>query len=374
MLRRLMPVLAFALLGGVACEAPAQPVESEVLLDAAHHPLGSTLRAVLVLPEGASAAKPVPACLVVHGSGGLFRENAPGEACGPELEGNFRGVADLLAAQGVAALLPSSFASRDPRFCEDNHDDFLQFATAPFFNPGDVFARDGSYSRRRVVIRSLDLLAASRWLCAREDIDCSRTCVVGASNGGTALLGYVANELGRHLAEFTDTTTQREHESGSAFADRQLAFDNFPAIAADIDDQLEVRNLPRFAQAVSPGCSLRALVPTISPEDPDFDPVAHLDDLYYPAFDVELHLEIGLLDDVPDACHGDGIRELQARAFESLSGATHSRYLVHTHEGADHDLLGEREATLHARLSALVQHHFFPPIFADGFEAPPPAP
>lgn len=73
---------------------PAAPTPSsatsDALIDGAGHALGDELRAVLMLPDAASAAAPVPGCLVVHGSGGLFCENAPGDACGPALETSFR--------------------------------------------------------------------------------------------------------------------------------------------------------------------------------------------------------------------------------------------------------------------------------------------
>lgn len=367
MRRAALLILALAVFG----TANAQFSTSEVLLPGADHALGDELRAVLMLPDAASAEAPVPGCLVVHGSGGLLRENAPGEACGPALETNFRLVAERLAAQGVAALLPDSFSSRDDRFCEDNDDAFFAFVPPPFHNPGDgTPARDGAYDRRRQAIRTLDLLASMQWLCARADIDCSRTCLVGASNGGSAVLGYAANDLQRHLSEFLDTSTQREHESGSAFIDRQTAFANFPALVPGTEAALAQRTLPRFAQAVSPGCRMRDLVPAILPDDPDFDPLQHLDDLYYPADPIELHLEVGTADDVPAACYNGGLRELQASAYEALTGTAPPRYRIHTFLGAGHDLLGEQTEPLHARLDQLVQTHFFGDVFRDGFEPP----
>lgn len=342
--------------------------QDEITIGAEHHPLGESLRAVLAVPDGAGAKTPVPACVIVHGSGGLFRENAPGEACGPGLESNFRRLAELFEGLGVAALLPSSFASRDARFCEDNDDDYLQYAPAPFFNDGDgAPTRDSFYKIRRVVIRTLDLMAASDYLCQRGDIDCDRVCLVGTSNGGTAILGYLANDLERHLLEYTDTTTKREHETNGNFVDRQTAFANFPALPADISALLAARPLPDFAQAISPGCSLRKLVPTVEPDDPEFNPEQHLTDLYYPADPVELHLEIGSKDDVPDACHDGGIRQLQADGFDTLTGVP-SRYRVEVYEGAGHNLLGERRDEVHGKLTTLVRRHFFPSIFHDRFE------
>lgn len=349
----------------------ARAEDFNVHIDAGFHPLGESLRAVFVDPPGDPIdGKPArPACLIAHGSGGLWRENDPGDPCGPELESNFRFLADQLADRGVASLLPSSFASRDDRFCEDNDADYFQFAGPPFFNPGDgPVDRDSAYKMRRIAIRTLDLLAGMRYLCQRPDIDCDRLCVIGTSNGGSALLGYVANDIGRHVSEYTDTATQRPHESSSNFQERQEAFANFPALPTDLDEQLDQRPLPRFAQAISPGCRLRALVPTVAPDDEDFDPVTHLDDLFYAAEAIELHVEIGELDDVPDECRVGGIREAQARAYEQLAGIDPSRYLPAIHPGADHNLVSERPDELAAKLAELVRIHFFPPVFRDRFE------
>ena len=350
----------------MATAAVGQGVNEEVLIDSGLHPLGDSLRAILRIPDGASAAAPVPGCVIVHGSGGLFKD---GDPCGPAVESKFAELAEVLAAMGVASVAPSSFASRDPRFCEDNDSDFLQFAGAPFFNPGDgTPTRDDFYKMRRVVIRPLDLLAATDYLCSLDEVDCSRICMVGTSNGGTTMMSYVANDLERHLVEYLDTSVQREHETSSNFDDRQTAFANFPPLPVDLADRLANRVLPDFVQAISPGCSLRKLVPTVEPTDSDFDPDLHVDDLYYPAGDVELHLDIGTLDNVPDACWNGGNREIQAIGYEMITATDPSRYLVETYEGADHDLLGEVGPELHAKLGRLVQRHFFPAIFSDGFE------
>lgn len=359
----LLSVLIVLSLGGRA-------EDFDIAVDAALHPLGESLQAVFVQPPGdpIDGRSTRPACLIAHGSGGLWRENEPGQPCGPELESNFRTLADQLAGMGVASLLPSSFASRDERFCEDNDIDYFQFAGPPFFNPGDgPVDRDSAYKMRRIAIRTLDLLAGMRYLCERPDIDCNRLCVIGTSNGGSALLGYAANDIGRHVSEYVDTDTQREHESSSAFEDRQLAFANFPALPVDVDQEMEQRPLPRFAQAISPGCRLRALVPTVHPEDEDFDPAAHLDDLFYPQQPVELQVEIGGNDDVPDECRAGGIREAQARAYESLAAIDPPGYLIEIYPGADHNLLSDRPEELAAELSRLVHHHFYPAIFRDRF-------
>jgi hypothetical protein len=130
-----------------------------------------------------------------------------------------------------------------------------------------------------------------------------------------------------------------------------------------------LRNIPRFAHAIAPGCSLNDLVPDLVPPSDltGFAP-QNVGDLFYPVAPLELHLEVGTADSVPAQCWGDGLRARQASAFEALQAVDPVRYLVHLHEGAGHDLLNDQEATLHERLSRLVKEHFFPPIFQDGYE------
>jgi len=360
---------ALALLIALLQPLPLSAQTTEVEIPATAHPFGETLRAWTRFPEGADADTPVPACVLVHGSGGLLREpDVAGEACGPALEPRFAALAELLAAQGVASILPDSFSSRDPRFCEDNDDAFFAFAPPPFVNDGDVHARDAAYDTRRIIIRTLDLVAAMEFACAHPQVDCSRLCLIGTSNGGSGILGFIAQDLQRHLPEFADIATRRTHESSSAFENRATALANMPALPGDIAARLSDRPLPRFADAISPGCALRGLVPTVDPTGAGFDPQQHMTDLFYPADPITLHLDIGTADDVPDACWNGGIRETQARAFEQLTGETPSRYRIQTHDGAGHDLLNEVEATLHAKITGLVREAFFPGVFRNGFE------
>jgi len=63
------------------------------------HAASRRVRALLYLPPGASAAHPVPAVVLLHGSAGLV-----------EQRGGAYGLA--LAEQGVAVLLPETYASR----------------------------------------------------------------------------------------------------------------------------------------------------------------------------------------------------------------------------------------------------------------------
>ena len=92
----------------------ARGADSEVQIDAGLHPLGEPLRAVFVEPPGEPVdGKPTrPACLIAHGSGGLWRENDPGDPCGPDLESNFRFLADELADKGVASLFRKNGITR----------------------------------------------------------------------------------------------------------------------------------------------------------------------------------------------------------------------------------------------------------------------
>lgn len=351
------------LLAGAACQAQS------VVIDSQHHVLGEPLGAIYRLPAGASAANPVPACLIVHGSGGLLRENTPGAACGPQVEANFADVADHLIGLGVAVLMPDSFSSRDARFCEDNDDSYFQFAPAPFFNPGDgPRVRDNLYERRRIVIRVLDLLASQEWLCARPEIDCTRTCLVGASNGGSAVYAYAAQDLSRHLAEYLDLGNRRRFESNNSYAERQTAFANFPAAVRSASTQALARAVPRFVQAVSPGCRLRDLVPAVRASTAGFDPMRDLGDLYYPLAPTELNLEIGSTDSVPDDCHGSGLRQGQVDDYQALVAVLPSRYRPVIYPGEGHDLLGDIGPILAERRQQWVFEHFFPSAFRNGFE------
>ena len=349
--------------GGLVPEGQApEPRPGERRVPGSLHPLGTPLVAAVALPEGASPDAPVPACLVVHGSGGLFRDGpAAGAPCAAEVQGVYRELMDLLAAEGVAAVAPSSFYSRDERFCDDR--DFLDYAPPPFFPAGTASERkerDDGYKIRRHSVRALDLLAAARAAAAMPEVDGTRLCMIGTSNGGSAILGYAAQDLERHLVEFL-TLAPRDYENAANqdFEERSAALASFPPPPADLAAQLAARPLPRFAQPVAPGCTLRELIPDVEPDEALRD-----SDLYYPAGDVALHLELGLRDSVVERCAvavGDGLRERQARAYEDRAGVDPSRYLVHTHDG-EHDLLQDAVTgpAIRARLVELVGRHLLP--------------
>jgi len=346
-----------------------------ITVPAEFHALNEPIISVLNIPPTASASRPVPACLIFHGSGGLFSEGDVGENCDTSVNNithHYNELIDLFNSIGVASLAPSSFVSRDSRFCEDNNENYFQFVAPPFHNPGDgIPVRNKYYKMRRVVIRTLDVLAAYKYLCSLDKIDCNNTCMTGTSNGATTIMSYIANDIGHHLKEYTDIKVKREHESNSDFDDRILAFENFPNVPNNINKELNSIQKPLFANAISPGCSLRKIVPTITADENDFDPVAHLLDLYYPAGETQLHLEIGTADDVPDACYNGGVREVQAFDYETIQNIdiNDSQYLISTYENAPHDLLGEETEgeQIRQKIKQLAIKHFFL-IYKNSFE------
>ncbi|NQZ07964.1 MAG: alpha/beta hydrolase [Algicola sp.] len=343
----------------------AQRNQNEFLIEGKYHPLGNELVAVIHFPEGASADNPVPGCAIVHGSGGLFRENDPGQSCSQQLESNYQLLNNQLIAKGIATILPSSFYSRDERFCEDNDSDYLEFATAPFFNGNDPIQRDSEYKNRRVAIRAMDMLATMRFFCDLDQVDCEQACMVGTSNGGTSIMSYTAQSITDDLSAFMDDD-KRPFESNSAHDKRTDAFANFPPLTVSpitLKYQLTHRPLPSFAQLISPGCTMRDIVPDIEPGEENL-PFA-LNELFYPAGDTQLTFEVGTDDGVPDECYQGGFREIQARYFEQQSGinANDSQYMIQVHPEGEHNLLDDDEphrAEVLERLDNLVDEHFLP--------------
>ena len=65
--------------------------------------------------------------------GGLFKEVTPGQSCSQDIENNYQNLSDRLMNAGVATIMPSSFYSRDNRFCEDNDNDYVDYGSAAIF-------------------------------------------------------------------------------------------------------------------------------------------------------------------------------------------------------------------------------------------------
>lgn len=122
----------------------------------------------LVLPEGASAEQPAPLLLWIHG-GPLSSWNSWSWRWNPW----------LMAARGYAVLLP------DPALSTGYGQDFIrrgwgQWGGRPF----------------------TDLMAATDAVCARDDIDQTRTAAMGGSFGG-----YMANWVATHTDRFRAIVT-----------------------------------------------------------------------------------------------------------------------------------------------------------------------
>ncbi|WP_281690045.1 prolyl oligopeptidase family serine peptidase [Pseudonocardia thermophila] len=129
---------------------------------------GTPLRSWLVLPEGASAQRPAPLVLAIHG-GPLGSWNA----------WQWRWNPWLIAARGYAVLLP------DPALSTGYGSDFVQrgwgaWGAAPY----------------------TDLMALTDAAVARPDIDETRTAAAGGSFGG-----YMANWIAGHTDRFRAIVT-----------------------------------------------------------------------------------------------------------------------------------------------------------------------
>ena len=364
--------IAASQLDAAARQAPSAtagpPTRQSIMLQSW---VGDAIPALLSVPAGDVPEEGFPACLVLHGSGGLLRENGPGLACGPDLETNFEALFQLFESLGVVVLAPNSFG-RHPLFCEDNDDDYFAFVPPPFHNPGDgPPLRDDAYSARRIETRVLDGGSALQHLQQMAIVDSRRLCVVGTSNGASVALVLAANATGRHAAQFVDITVQRPLESNNHYAERQLVFANFPPLPADPEPLFDVLPVFKFGHAISPGCFLRRMIPTADP-----DQVSVLDwpqDFFHPedARDgfvaTELHVDMGSDDSVPDHCRVDGIRHRQAIAYQQAFAANPPRWLPVEHPGFGHDLLGDNPAILD-KTRELAIRHFFDRLFADGME------
>ncbi len=290
-------------------EAAAGRNDDELIIPPDYHPLGLGLTAVVDVPEGQG---PFPGCVILHGSGGLFREGDYGDPCTEQVESKFEELRELLASEQVAVILPSSFFSRDERFCEDNSE-FIDFAPA-----------DYDRTKKRTALRTYDLLATTNYFCDRSDVDCDNLCFVGTSDGGSVIVHFLHQHLETSFAKF--------------FADDGDELAPIPYVPIPPD-----RHLPQFAQAISPGCGLHGAV-DLEADDPDLQQ-EDIEALYYPA--VPLFLDIGENDDVPDECTTavpgfDGTRQIQIQEVERRLGIApaDSRYRFEIYADGEHDLLG----------------------------------
>lgn len=158
------PVPATALVGPVATPTvPGRLTEVETTVTD-----GRRVRAWLALPDGASADRPAPLLLWIHG-GPLGSWNTWSWRWNPW----------LLVAQGYAVLLP------DPALSTGYGQDFVQ-------------AGWGSWGEAPFT----DLMAVTDVAEARDDVDASRTAAMGGSFGG-----YMANWVAGHTDRFKAIVT-----------------------------------------------------------------------------------------------------------------------------------------------------------------------
>ena len=313
-------------------ELPLSPGRnaSEFVLPASAHPRGVALVARVFLPDGSSPRSTGPAFPVAfgyHGSGGLHvAPNTPGDECTQKIENTYQQMTDHLLSQGVAVIWIDSFFSRDPRFCEDNDDDFKQFAP-PTMDSG----------LQQVVNRIYDTVFGETAFCRSARFDCSRMMRIGTSEGGTAVLAPSHRYIDHSLEQLFEP-------DGKLDGVDTIAYHPLPAN----------RPVPRFVMAISPGCGFYSAVPlSTSGTKP-------IEELYYPSQDT--YLELGTADDIPDDCavlppEWEGRRQLQVEEVMAREGIApaDSRYRPTLYPGGPHALWPAQRETLEAKLTNLIQ-------------------
>lgn len=155
------------------------------------------LMGVLVLPESDDR---LPAVVLLHGAGGLFLEpDDDDDEDKLELESQFEEWAGLLAAQGYAVVMPSSFYSRG----------FFEWSERP-----DRFDKED-----RLIMRAYDAQAALRFTCEHPAIDCARIGVVGFSNGASTIVLSAYEHLGavEGMEELRDDDERPQFTIGVAY-------------------------------------------------------------------------------------------------------------------------------------------------------------
>ncbi len=119
---------------------------------------------ILVTPEGET---PQSAVVILHGSGGLF-STPDRDDTKLEVDHHFSDWTDLLARQGHAVLLPSSFYSRG----------YFEWDDAP----RSVDEVD------RLIMRTHDAYGALHYMCDQPFVDCDRVGLLGFSNGASTTM------------------------------------------------------------------------------------------------------------------------------------------------------------------------------------------
>lgn len=131
---------------------------------------GERIQALYAVPDRQG---PMPAVIVLHGSGGLMDTPDRGEEA--EMGPQFEDWAALLYREGYAVLMPDSFVSRG----------FYEWSDAP----------SNLDNRERLIMRVYDAHAALAFACRQDEIDCDRVAVMGFSNGGSVAAFSVHERL-----------------------------------------------------------------------------------------------------------------------------------------------------------------------------------
>ncbi len=137
----------------------------------------------VAFPEGTPPPDGWPAVVVLHGSGGAYKQlKKPDPSlgkCSDQLESQFARWKKDLTAEGYAVIIPDSWFSRG--FC----DYYKDTKNKP----------KGFGMRERLLARLYDTRAAAKWACDNPNIDCDRMAVLGFSNGGSGALISVHDDL-----------------------------------------------------------------------------------------------------------------------------------------------------------------------------------
>ncbi len=299
----------------------------DIVIPGALHPEGLDVPARLFVPILEHGARPMPAVLVLHGSGGLFAmpdDTVVGRPCSPELEPQFARWGERLARLGYVALMPASHDARG--FCD-------------YYEDKARIPDDFDEPRERLLGRLYDTDAASRHLCGLPEVDCDRIGLLGFSHGASTVMLALHWQLRRALTELTTRLLDLDLPVG-------------PLAPGGPTFQVGV--------AYYPGCGLESLVHLSTGLDDE--PM----DMYFPSAD--LYLEHGSQDDLIEDCSvefGAGRRQQQSAVVarvDELPDPYHIR--VHTDarhgfdnagsDGTDEGSGGKRPEDLAARDAALT--------------------
>jgi dienelactone hydrolase len=171
-LRRAVAILALSISASAAFAAEAPP--TTVKFQSVD---GTMLTGYLFTPPGGARAKS-PAIVMMHGRAGAYSTAANGRYDATTLSKRHAFWGHYWAEQGYVALLVDDFGPRGypSGFPAHSHDS----------RPDAV---------NEVTVRPLDAYGALKYLRARPEIDGSRIALQGWSNGGSAALAAMSDEI-----------------------------------------------------------------------------------------------------------------------------------------------------------------------------------